>query len=199
MERGRGVCLLVGGLNSPVAVAIRLMGVEREVRLLRVLAVMMMEVRVILNRGEVCTTVAIVVRMWGSPDLTLLRSSRWTFILVGEVSSLSCSLLLLVRYPRTLVREVAVVSSSAHVVMRVMSTSLCAHLCTNRRWCLIGCSRARTGLLDGSQTTFSHAMWRSITPRAFGHFIILQRLLLPQWGSKPTALCSSRKHLWPPG
>lgn len=200
MERGRGVRLLVGGFNSPVAVAVRLMGVEREVRLLRMLAVMMVEVRVVLNRGEVCTTVSIVVRMWTSPDLTLLRSSRWTFILVGEVSSLCCSLLLLlVRHPCTLVREVAVVSSSTHVVMRVMSTSLCAHLCTNRRWCLIGCSRARTGLLDGSQTTFSHAMWRSITPGAFGHFIILQCLLLPQWGSKHTALCSSRKYLWPPG
>lgn len=141
MQRGRGFGLLVGGLNSPVTVGVRLMWMEREVRLLRVLAVMMMEVRVVLNRGKVCTAIAIIVRMWGSPDLTLLRSSRWTFILVGEVSSLSCSLLL-VRYPRTLVSEVAVVSSSAHVVMRVMSTSLCAHLCTNRRWCLIGCSRA---------------------------------------------------------
>lgn len=44
MERGRGVGLLVGGLNSPVAVGVRLMWVEREVRLLRVLAVMMMKV-----------------------------------------------------------------------------------------------------------------------------------------------------------
>lgn len=82
MERWRRVTLLRGCLSSPVTVVLWLVGVEREVRLLRMVAVMVMEVGVALNRGQVCTTVTIVVGMGGTPYLALLRSSGVPFILV---------------------------------------------------------------------------------------------------------------------
>lgn len=170
MEWGRGICLLSRGLNNPVAVVLLLMGVDREVRLLRVVAVMVVEVRIALNRGEVCTTIAIVVRVWGSPYLALLRSSGGTFILMGEamrvVSPFTDPLRLLMgRYPCTLVREVAVVAPPTHVVMRVVAAALGANLSADWWWGLIGCPGARAGLLDGSQSTLTHAVWRSVTPK----------------------------------
>lgn len=172
MDWGR-VCLLSGGLNNPVTAVLWLMGVEMEVRLLRVVAVMVVEVRVALNRGVIGTTVAIVVRVWSSPYLALLRSPWRPFILVGEamwlVSPVTRPLLLLLllvgKHPRTLVREVAVVAPPTHVVMRVVAASLGPNLSANWRWSLIGCPRAGTGLLDGSQTTLSHAVWRSVAPK----------------------------------
>lgn len=154
MERGGGFALLSRSLDNPVTVALWLMRVEREVRLRRVVAVMVVEVRVALNRGEVCATVAIIVRVWGSPYLALLRSPRRPFVLVAEamrlVSPLTRPLLLLVGHPCTLIGEVAVVAPTAHVVMRVVASSLGTHLRADWRRGLIGCSRAGAGLLDGS-------------------------------------------------
>lgn len=188
MDRWRRVYLLSRGLNNPVTAVIRLMGVEGEVRLLRVVAVMVVEVRVALNRGKISTTVAIIVRVRGSPYLALLRSSGRPFILVGEavrlISPLNGPLLLLVgKHPCTLIREVAVVASPTHVVVRVVAASLCPHLSANWRWSLIGCPRVGAGLLNGSQSTFPHAVRRSITPGSFDSIIILQCLLLPEGGS----------------
>lgn len=185
MERRRRVCLLSRGITNPVTAVFWLMRVEREVRLLRVVAVMVVQVRVALNRREICTTVTIVVGMWGSPYLALLRPSRRPFILVGEamwlVSSIAPPLLLLVgRHPTTLIREVAVVAPPTHVVMRVVAASLGSNLIANRRRGLIGRSRRGAGLLDGSQSTLSHAVWRSITPGPFSYIVILQSLLLPE-------------------
>lgn len=188
MDWGRGVRLLSGSLNYPVAVILRLVGVEREVRLLRVVAVMMVVMRVAFNRGEIGSTIAIVVRVWGSPYLALLRSSGRPVVLVAEamrlVSPFARPLLLLLVgvHPRTLVREVAVVAPPAHVVMRVVTASLGPDLSANRRWSLIGCPRAGTGLLDGSQSTLPHAVWRSVTPGSFRPIILLQSLLLSERG-----------------
>lgn len=131
MERGGGFGLLSRSLSDPVTVAIWLMRVEREVRLRRVVAVMVVEVRVALNGGEVCATVAIIVRVWGSPYLALLRPPRRPFILVAEAMRLVSPLtrpLLLMGHPCTLIREVAVVAPTAHVVMRVVASSLGTHL-----------------------------------------------------------------------
>ncbi len=171
MDWGRRVGLLSRGLSNPVTAVLWLVGVEREVRLLGMVAMMVVEVRVALNRGrEVSSTVAIIVRMRGSPYLALLRPSGRPFILVGEamrlVSPLTRPLLLLVgEHPRTLVREVAVVAPPTHVVMRVVAASLTPDLSANWRRSLIGCPRAGAGLLDGSQTTLSHAVWRSVAPK----------------------------------
>lgn len=200
MDWGRRICLLSSGLDHPVTAVLRLMRVEREVRLLRVVAVMMVEMRVVLDGWEISSTVAVIVRVWCSPYLALWRSSRRPIILVGEtmrlVAPLTRSLLLLVgQHPCTLVREVAVVAPPTHVVMRVVAASLCPHW----RWSLIGCPRVGTGLLDGSQSAFSHAVWRSVTPGPFGPIIFLHCLLLPERGRQPTALSSNRKHLRPPG
>lgn len=169
MDWGRRVCLLSRGLNNSVTAVLWLMGVEREVRLLRVVAVMVVEMRVALNRGKISTTIAIVVRVWGSPYLALLRSSG-PFILMGKamrlVSPLSCPLLLLVgKHSPTLVGEVAVVAPPTHVVMRVMAASLGPNLSANWRWSLIGCPSVGAGLLNGSQSNLSHAVWRSVTPK----------------------------------
>lgn len=142
-----------------------------EVGRLRVVAVMVVEMRVALNRGVIGTTVTIVVRVWGSPYLALLRSPGRPFILVAEamwlVSPVTRSLLLLLvrKHPPTLVREVAVVSPPTHVVMRVVAASLGPNLRANWRWSLIGCPRVGVGLLDGSQSSLSHAMWRSVAPK----------------------------------
>lgn len=189
MDWGRRVCLLGRGLNNPVSAVLRLMWVVREVWLLRVVAVMVVEMRVALNRGVIGTTVAIVVRVWGSPYLSLLRPSWRPFFLVGVamllISPLRPLLLLLLlvgMHPPTLVREVAVVAPPAHVVMRVVAASLGSNLSANWRWSLVGCARGGAGLLDGSHSTLSHAVWRSVAPRPFGHIVILQSLLLPVGG-----------------
>lgn len=138
-------------------------------RLLRVVAVMMVKMRVALDRGEISSTITIVVRVWRSPNLALLRSSGRPFVLVGEavrlISPLSCSLLLLVgKHPSTLVREVAVVAPPTHVVMRVVAASLGSNLSANWRWSLIGCPRVGGRLLNRSQSTLTNAVWRSVTP-----------------------------------
>lgn len=187
MDWERRVRLLSWGLNNPVSAVLWLMRVEREVRLLRVVAVMVMEMRVALNRGVIGTTVAIVVGVWAPPYLSLLRPSRWPFILVGVamrlISPLRPLLLLVRMHPRTLVREVAVIAPPTHVVMRVVAAaSLASNLSANWRWSLIGCPRGGAGLLDGSQSTLSHAVWRSVAPGPFGHIVILQSLLLPERG-----------------
>lgn len=157
--------------------------VVSEVGLLRVVAVMVMEVGVTVDGRVVCTTVAIVVRVWGSPYLALLRSTGLPVILVGKamgvVTPLSTPLLLLVGgHPPTLVREVTVVPTTAHVVMRVVAASLSSNLSANWRWCLIGWPGIRAGLLNRAQ---SPPMRRSVAPGPFGHIVILQSLLLPQW------------------
>lgn len=184
MDWGRRVCLLSRGLNNPVTAVLWLMRVEREVRLLRVVGMMVVKMRVALNRGVIGSTIAIIVRVRGSPYLALLRSSRRPFILMGEamwlVSPLTRPLLLLMgKHPCTLVREVAVVAPPTHVVMRVVGASLRTNLSGNWRWSLIGCPRADSGLLYGSQSALSHALWRSVAPGSFGPIIILQCLLLP--------------------
>lgn len=122
-------------------------------RLWRVVAVMVVVVRVALDGGEVSATVAIVVRVRCSPDLALLRPSGRPLILVAETVRLVSPLarpLLLMRHPRTLVGEVAIVAPPTHVVMRVVASPLRTDLSANGRWGLIGRSRARAGLLDRS-------------------------------------------------
>lgn len=186
MDGGRRVGLLSRSLNRSVSAVLRFVGVERVVRLLRVVAVMVVDMRVALNRGVIGTTVAIIVRVWGSPYLPLLRPSGRPFILVGVamrlISPLPPLLLLLLlvvgMHPCTLVREVAKVASATHIVMRVAAT-LTTNLSSNRRWSLIGCSWGGIGLLDGSQSTLTRAVCRSVTPGPFGHIVILQSLLLP--------------------
>ena len=170
VERGRGVRLLGRSLDNPVTAALLLVGMEREVRLLRVVAVMVVEVRVILDIGDVCAAIAVIVRVRGSPNLALLRPSGGPFILMGEamrvVSSLTGPLRLLMgSHPRTLIGEVAVVAPPTHVVMRVVAATLGANLSADWWWGLIGRPGARAGLLDGSQSTLSHAVWRSVTPK----------------------------------
>lgn len=105
--------------------------------------------------------------------------------MVGEVMRLvtpvTCSLLLLMGgHPCTLLWEIAVVAPPTHIVMGVVVTSLGTNLSANRRRGLIRCPGAGVWLLDGSQSTFPHAVWRSITPGSFGDIIIFQYLLLPQ-------------------
>lgn len=134
---GRGVCLLSRGLNNPVTAVLRFMWLEREVRLLRVVAMMVVMMRSALNRVVIGSTIAIVVKVRGPPYLPLLGSSG-PFILVDEamrlVSSLSWPLLLLVgKHSCTLISKVAVVALPTHVVMWVMATSLCS----NWWWSLI--------------------------------------------------------------
>lgn len=129
---------------------------------------MMVVMRAALNRWELDSTISIILRVWGSPYLALLGSSG-SFILVGEVmwlvSPLCWPLLLLVgKHPCTLIREVAVVSLSTHVMMWMMAASLRPNLCANWRWCLIGCPTVRSRLLYWSQYNFSYAMWRCVTP-----------------------------------
>lgn len=136
-------------------------------RLLRVVAVMVV-MRAALNSRELHSTVSIVLSVWASPHLALLGPSG-RFILVGKVmclvSPLRLPLLLLVGMrPCTLIREVAVVSLSTQVVMRMMAASLRP----NRRWRLIGRPTVRSRLLYGSQHAFSYAMWRCITPEMRG-------------------------------
>lgn len=124
VDWGRRVGLLSRRLNNPVSVVLWLMAMEREVRLLRVVAVMVVEMRVALNWGMFSTAVAIIVRVRGSPYLSLLRPSWRSFFLVG-VGVLLISplrpLLLVGMHPPTLVREVAVVAPPTHVVMRVVA------------------------------------------------------------------------------
>lgn len=204
MDWRRRVCLLSSGLSNPVTAVLWLVRVEMKVRLLRVVTVMMVVMRIALNRGMICTTVAIVVRMWSPPYLALLRSSGRSFVLVGEtmclVSPLTCPLLLLVwKHSCTLIREVAVVALPTHVVMRVVAPSLAPNLSANWRWSLIGCPGAGAWLLDRPQSTLSHSVWRSVTPGSFGPFIFLHCLLLSKGGCQPSALSSTREYLWSPG
>lgn len=77
------VCLLSRDLNNPITTVLWLVWVGREVRLLRVVAVMMVEMRAALNWLEIDSTISIILRVWGSPYLALLGSSG-SFILVGE-------------------------------------------------------------------------------------------------------------------
>lgn len=141
--RGRRLCLLSWSLYNPVTAVLLLVGVKREVRLLRVVSMMMVEMGVVVNRGEISSAVAIIVWVRRPPYLALLSSLRRPFVLVGEamrlVSPLTHPLLLLMgKHPRTLVREVAVVATSTHVVVRVVAASLCSNLSANWRWSVIG-------------------------------------------------------------
>lgn len=116
------------------------MWVKRKVRLLRVVAVMVV-MRAALNRREIDSTISVILRVWGSPYLALLGSPG-SFVLVGEVMWLVCPLcwpllLLVGKHPSTLIRKVAVVALSTHVVMWMMAASLCPNLCANWRWRLI--------------------------------------------------------------
>lgn len=145
MKWGRGVALLRGGFTPSLPTILRLVGVKREVRLVGVVAVMVVEVRVALNGGEVCSTIAIIVGVGGSPYLALLRPPRRPFILLGEAvllaspltTPLLLRLLLVGRHPGTLVREVAVVAPPTHIVMRVVAASLGPHLGSHWWWGLI--------------------------------------------------------------
>lgn len=126
---------------------------------------MLVMVRVALHRRAVGSTVVVIVR--GAPYLTLLRSSCRPVILLGVALRLASPflppLLLLMGWdPCALVGEVAVTSPSAHVVVSVVAASLGA----GRRGGLVRGPRRRAGLLDRSQSTFSQAMWRRVTPTA---------------------------------
>lgn len=123
-------------------------------RLLGQVAVVMVEVSVALDRRVISAAVAIVVRVWGTPYLALLGASG-PLILVGKamglVAPFDYPLLLLVReHPSTLVREVAVVASSTHVVMRVVGAPLGPNLCADRRRSLIRCPSVGDRLLNRS-------------------------------------------------
>lgn len=102
-----------------------------------VVAVVVGKMSAALHDGEVCTAVTVVMRMWGSPYLHLLRSSRrpviWMGEAVGLVASFALPLLRVGRHPCTLVGEVAVVAPPSDVVMRVVCASLAANLHTNGR------------------------------------------------------------------
>lgn len=115
-------------------------------------------------------------------------------------ASLTSPLLLLVGgHPGTLVREVAIVAPSTHIMMWVVAASLAPDLCAHRGWGLIRGTRAGAGLLDRAQTPLSHAVWGGVTPGPLGHIIFLQHLFLPQRRGEPTTLSSRREYLWPPG
>lgn len=125
-----------------------------KVRLLLEVAVVMVEMSIAFDGGVICATIAIIVRMWSSPYLALLRPSG-PLILVAKamrlIAPFSHPLLLLVRmHSSTLVREVAVVASSTHVVMWMMAATLGANLCANWWWSLIGCPSIGNRLLDRS-------------------------------------------------
>lgn len=186
MDWGRRVCLLSIGLNDPVTAVFWFMRVDIKVRLLWVVAKMVV-MRITFNGGDISTAIAIIVRVWSPPNLALLSSSGRPVVLVGEamwlVTSVACPLLLLMwKHPPTLVRKVAVAAPAAHVVMRVVATSLGANLGADRRGSLIGCPRVRGGLLDRPQSTFPHSVWRSVAPGSFSTIIFLQCLFLPQGG-----------------
>lgn len=154
MERGRRVCLLCRGIINPVTAVFLLMWVEREMRLLRVVAMMMVVVRVAFISGEIGPAITIIVRMRSSPYLALLRSSGRPLILVREVlrlaSPVTRPLLLMWRNPPALVREAAVVTSPTVVVMRMVAATLGTNLSANRWRGLIGGPRCGVGLLYGS-------------------------------------------------
>lgn len=134
MHWGR-ISLLSRPLHNPVATVVWLVWVKGKVRLLRVVAVMKVEMRAALNRWDIASTISIILRVWRSPHLALLGSSG-SVVLVGEamllVSPLRRPLLLLVgEHPGTLVWEVAVVALSTHVVMCVVAASLRPNLCAS--------------------------------------------------------------------
>lgn len=158
------VPLLGRPLHSPVTAVFRLVWVKREVRLLRVVAVMKVEMRTALNGRDIDAAVSIVLRVWSPPHLALLGSSR-SVILVGEAVLLVPPLCWpLLEHPCTLVWEVTVVPLSPHVVMCVMAASLGPSRGASQRWRLTGCPTVSSRLLYWSQYTFSYAMWRRVTP-----------------------------------
>ena len=63
MDWRRGVCLPDRNLNNLFTAVLRLMGLVRVMRLLRVFAVMVVEMRAALHSGEISSTIAIIVRM----------------------------------------------------------------------------------------------------------------------------------------
>lgn len=179
MQWGGGVGLLWGSLTCPVPVGLALV-MQREVGLLEVSSGF---------RGVLWTPVAVIMRMWSTPDLALLHAPGWTLVLVAE-GPLSASL---VGQPASLFRKVTVVAPSTHVVMW-----MAPNLCPDWRGCLVGCPRG-VGLLNGTQTNLTHAMGGCVTPGSFGHVFLVQWLFLPQRRREPTALCSSRENFWTPG
>lgn len=145
---------LLRSIGNPVAAVVCFVRMESKVRLLGEVAVMVVEMSVALDRGVIGATIAVVVRVWSSPYLALLRPPG-PLILVAKavrlIAPFSHPLLLLVRkHSPTLVREVAVVASSTHVVMRVMAATLGPNLCADWRWSLIGCPCVGDRLLNRS-------------------------------------------------
>lgn len=175
MQWWGSIGLLWRGLASPVPVPVVLM-VQREVGLLEVSS----GIRWVLR-----TPIAVVMRMWGSPDLALLHCPRWALVLVAEAPLCTS----LVGKSTSLFWKVAIVASSTHVVMW-----MAPNLCPNWRGCLVGCPRG-AGLLDGTQTNLTHTMGRRVTPGPFGYVFFVQWLFLPQWRRQPAALCSSWENL----
>lgn len=161
VEGGRRVGLLTGGI---VAV-FWLVGVERERRLLRVVAGMVVEVGIALHGGDVGPSVTIVMGVWAPPDLDLLRPPGRPFVLVGKAPITRPLLLLVVGHPHARVGEVAVAAPPTDVVMGVGAASLGADLSADgRRGSLTGRPRRRAGLLDWSQTGLSQAVRRRVAP-----------------------------------
>lgn len=116
--------LLGGPLHCPVTAVFRLVWVKRKVRLLRVVAVMKVEMRAALHGRDIDAAVSIILRVWSPPHLALLGSSR-SVVLVGEAVLLASPLCWpLLEHPCTLVWEVTVVPLSPHVVMCMMAASL---------------------------------------------------------------------------
>lgn len=145
---------LLRRIGDPVAAAVGFVRMQSKVRLLGEVAVMVVEMGVALDRWVISTTIAVVVRVWSSPYLALLRRPGPLILVakaVGLIASLSHPLLRLVRkHSPTLVRKVAVVASSTNVVMWVMAATLGPNLCADWRWSLIGCPSVGDRLLNRS-------------------------------------------------
>lgn len=159
MQWRGGVGLLWGCFTCSIPVTLALM-MLREVGLLQV------------SRGlrwVLWSPIALIMRMWSTPDLTLLHTPRWALVLVTE-SPLCTSLM---GQPASLFRKVTVISPSTHVVMWMAS-----NLCPNWWRCLVRRSRG-VRLLDGTQSNLTHAMGGCVTPGTFGHVLFIQWLFLP--------------------
>lgn len=139
-----------------------------------------LQMGVIFQGGEISTTITVIVGVWGPPDLPLLDCSG-ALVLVAEVmqsTSTVTPLLLVGRPSRFTIRETAVVTPAPHKGLMMMGKvapastwhSPCGpSLGTKRRWWgLVGRTRGRAGgnikLLNGTCSPISQSNRRCITP-----------------------------------
>lgn len=139
----------------------------------------MLQMGVVLQGGEISTAVALKVGMWSPPDLTLL-ATLWGFILMAKATKFSGiinSLLWMRNHSGSIIWEAAVISTPSQEGL-VMAT-----LSPHRGYRLIGGARRRVSAhnrwLNGTRASLSTAHWRSVTSGAFAHVVLLQSLLLP--------------------